>query len=58
MNGLRVVGLCGSIRPASYTRLALAAALQGAGELGARTQLVDLREYSLAFCAGKDDDIQ
>jgi hypothetical protein len=33
---LRIAGICGSIREGSYTGLALALALRGAGEAGAR----------------------
>ena len=32
---LSVIGICGSLREGSYTRMALEIALQGAGELGA-----------------------
>jgi FMN reductase len=55
-NAVSVVGICGSLRPGSYTRLALEIALQGARELGARTQLIDLRDYQLIFCDGKEDE--
>jgi len=55
-NGVHVVGLCGSIRPGSYTRLALDLALQGAAETGARTRVIDLKEYDLVFCDGKEDE--
>ena len=54
LNGLEVVGLLGSLRPGSYTRMALATALQGSAELGAEIQLLDLSNYELAFCLGKD----
>ncbi len=46
---IRVVGVSGSLREQSYTRMAVAIALQGASELGAETRLLDLREYGLAF---------
>src|SRR5262249_43182115 len=45
-----VVGICGSLRRGSYTRQALTIALRGALESGARTRLVDLRDYQLIFC--------
>ena len=51
-----VVGICGSIRPASYTRQAVKLALQGADETGAETKLIDLVEYELVFCDGKEDE--
>jgi NAD(P)H-dependent FMN reductase len=42
-----VVAICGSLRETSYTRFALEGALAGARESGARTKLVDLREWDL-----------
>lgn len=53
-NALRVVGILGSLRPGSYTRTALNIALEGAAEVGAKTQLLDLSKYELAFCTGHD----
>lgn len=50
----RVVGICGSLRQKSYTRLALKVALRGAEEAGAETHLIDLRDYQLVFCDGGD----
>ena len=49
-----VVGICGSLREKSYTRMALAVALQGAAEVGAATRLIDLRDYDLVFCNGNN----
>lgn len=49
---IRVVAICGSLRERSITRMALDYALRGAQELGASTQLIDLREYELVFCDG------
>lgn len=43
----RVVAICGSLRDASRTRVALREALAAAEEAGATTKLVDLREYKL-----------
>ena len=51
----RVVGICGSLRRGSYTRMALRIALRGAEDAGVEAQLIDLREYQLAFCDGGDD---
>lgn len=51
-----VVGICGSIRRGSYTRMAVELALQGAREAGAQTRLIDLKEYQLVFCDGKQDE--
>ena len=42
-----VAGVCGSLRDASYTRIALEHALEAADDHGASTTLVDLREYDL-----------
>lgn len=53
---IRVVAICGSIREGSYTRMAADLALKGAQELGATTKLIDLRDYELAFCDGKEDE--
>ena len=53
---LRVAGICGSIRNGSFTRMALALALRGAEEAGAQTELIDLRDYTIIFCDGKDDE--
>ena len=53
---VRVVAICGSLRPGSYTRLALQVALRGARETGAEATLIDLREYQLIFCDGKEDE--
>jgi len=53
---VRIAGICGSIRKGSYTRLALALALNGAEEAGAQTDLIDLRDYRVIFCDGKEDE--
>jgi FMN reductase len=55
-NRIVVTGICGSLRRGSYTRMAVNTALQGAQEVGARTNLIDLREYQLIFCDGKEDE--
>jgi FMN reductase len=54
-SAIRLVGVCGSLRATSYTRMALQVALSGAQELGAQTQLIDLRDYQLVFCDGRSD---
>jgi NAD(P)H-dependent FMN reductase len=46
---LKIIGICGSLREGSYTRMALAIALQGADALGAQTRILDLRDYNLVF---------
>lgn len=51
---LHVIAICGSLRPGSYTRMALSIALEGARELGAQTQILDLQDYDLSFVDGRD----
>jgi NAD(P)H-dependent FMN reductase len=46
-DGPLVVAIAGSLREESYTRLGLEHALRGAEAAGARTRLLDLREYDL-----------
>ncbi|MCJ7558112.1 MAG: NAD(P)H-dependent oxidoreductase [Gammaproteobacteria bacterium] len=53
---LLVVGICGSLRKDSYTRMALKVALEGAQEFGVKTDLIDLRGYNLVFCDGNQDE--
>jgi len=53
---LLIVGICGSLRDSSYTRMALQVALDGAQEFGVRTDLIDLRGYNLVFCDGNQDE--
>ena len=55
---IRVVGVCGSLRPNGWTGAALKIALAGAEERGVGTEFLDLREYDLPFCAGGNDAIQ
>lgn len=52
----KIVGLSGSLRRGSYTTMAVATALQGAAELKCETQLINLSEYQLVFCDGKEDE--
>lgn len=54
---VKVIAINGSLRPVSYTRMSLNIALQGAAELGVETELVELREYDLVFCRGKDFEV-
>jgi NAD(P)H-dependent FMN reductase len=55
---IHVVGIGGSLRPGSYTRMAVAIALEGAADAGASTHLIDLRDYKLPFCAGKTGELE
>ena len=54
----RIVGISGSLRAGSYTTLTVKLALKGAEELKCETKLIDLRDYQLLFCDGKDDESQ
>jgi NAD(P)H-dependent FMN reductase len=51
---VRVIGICGSLRAGSHTRMALEICLEGAREVGADTELIDLRDYRLVFSDGKE----
>jgi FMN reductase len=52
----KIVGISGSLRPGSYTTLAVSLALTGAEEMKCETKLINLRDYQLMFCDGKDDE--
>ncbi len=54
----KIVGISGSLRWGSYTTLAVRLALKGAEELECQTKLIDLHDYQLLFCDGKDDESQ
>ena len=58
MTDLSVVGLSGSLRERSYTRMAVSLALEGAQEYGAKTRLLDLREYGLIFSASQNHETE
>lgn len=47
-----VAALSGSMREGSFTTAALRIALKGAAEVGARTKLLDLRDYNLGLHLG------
>lgn len=53
---VRVVGIPGSLRAQSYTRRAVATALEGAAQVGADVRLLDLASYDLPYCDGRDDE--
>jgi FMN reductase len=55
-SSILIVGICGSLRPDSYTRMAVNTALEGAREVGAAIRLIDLRDYELVFCTGDEGD--
>lgn len=53
---LRVIGICGSLRSQSYTRMAVKISLQGAEEIGALSKLIDLRDLDLIFSDGREHE--
>ncbi|MBW4631166.1 MAG: NAD(P)H-dependent oxidoreductase [Iphinoe sp. HA4291-MV1] len=52
---VRIVGIAGSLRPDSYSQLALQLAAQKIQEIGAEVEILDLRQMNLPFCDGGDD---
>ena len=46
---IHVVGISGSLRPMSFTRLAVQTALHGAEQVGATVRILDLNDYGLEF---------
>ncbi len=55
---LHLVGIVGSLRSGSYTRMAVKIALRGAEAMGATTRLIDLRNYELPFCDGEHAQVE
>ncbi|MFB6268716.1 MAG: NADPH-dependent FMN reductase [Halobacterium sp.] len=56
MTDTRVVGICGSLRNGSVSRIALRRALDAAADRGADTDLVDLRDLDLPVYDPDGDD--
>ncbi|MFB6184917.1 MAG: NADPH-dependent FMN reductase [Haloarculaceae archaeon] len=56
MSDVHVVAICGSLRDASYTRIALGRALDAAADAGASTELLDLRTFDLPVYDADADD--
>ncbi len=52
---VRFVGIAGSLRPESYSQLALRLAGDRLAALGAEVEILDLREISLPLCNGGDE---
>ncbi|MEO1132405.1 MAG: NAD(P)H-dependent oxidoreductase [Cyanobacteria bacterium J06639_1] len=52
---VKIVGIGGSLRSQSYTYRALELAMERVGQLGADTEIIDLREMTLPFCDGSDE---
>ena len=55
-NGPHVVGIAGSLRERSYSRIALQHALDAAEAAGATTDLLDLRDLDLPLFDADDED--
>lgn len=53
---IHIIGLAGSLRTASFTRMAVDLALSGAAEAGAVTEQLDLRDFQLTFSNGNEDE--
>lgn len=53
---MHIVAICGSLRDASYTRIALNRALEETHALGATSELIDLRQYDLPVFDADDRD--
>lgn len=52
---MRVISLCGSLRPESTTERALGVALDAARAAGAEVATLNLRELNLPLCDGRED---
>ena len=52
---VKIVGITGSLRPKSYSAIALEEAIERVQSLGAETETLDLREMNLPFCDGGSD---
>ncbi|MCW6038614.1 NAD(P)H-dependent oxidoreductase [Spirulina subsalsa FACHB-351] len=52
---VKIVGISGSLRPDSYSALALKQAAQRVEALGAEMNLLDIRQLNLPFCDGGED---
>lgn len=49
---VKIVGIGGSLRPNSYTQLALQVAAQRLEAIGTEVEILDLRQLQLPFCTG------
>ena len=52
---VKIVGIAGSLRPQSYSHLALQAASRRITALGAQMEILDLRQMQLPFCNGEKE---
>ncbi len=53
---LRILGICGSMRPKSSTAFVIHYALEAAKEMGAEIEFYDISEHSLPFCDAREDE--
>jgi FMN reductase len=49
---VKIVGIAGSLRPDSYSQMALQVSIQKVQDLGAEVEVLDLRKMQLPFCDG------
>jgi FMN reductase len=49
---VKIVGIAGSLRPDSYSHMAMNIAAQKVAVLGAKVEVLDLRQLHLPFCDG------
>ena len=49
---VKIVGIAGSLRPDSYSHMAVKVAIQKVADLGAVVEILDLRQMQLPFCDG------
>jgi FMN reductase len=52
---VKIVGIAGSLRPDSYSQVALQIAAGKVAALGATVEILDLRQMQLPFCDGGDE---
>lgn len=54
---LRIIGICGSMKPKSSTAFVINYALEAAKEAGGEIDFYDIAEHDLPFCDGRDDEM-
>lgn len=53
---IRILGICGSMKPSSSTAAVLRMALRAGASVGAETDFYDISEQPLPFCDGRSDE--
>jgi len=53
---IKIIGICGSLRNGSKTSVVVKSVLAAAEKAGAEVQFIDLRDYELVFCDGRNQD--